>query len=220
MIKAPVIRRYFRSVDSATAHCERNASTASGIRFRLRPSACLSSICAARRPAGAQSRVPVLSRTRWPSISPSTQTGHEHLVHARPFSRCGHLRVWRRQSVNKLLRPFLVDPWTDFSLRPSPYNFLLKLDWSALARHSFLYPFVPSAPQRSRSVPSRSPKFSRHTGACGFVWSSTQNSEHRALRYRKPGCRSHRLIWRQTNRVRNVFFALLIGSFATSVDHN
>jgi hypothetical protein len=49
-------------------------------------------------------RVFMLLRTRFPSISPLHQIGHEHLVCRRPRSRWEQLYRWRRQRVNIFTR--------------------------------------------------------------------------------------------------------------------
>jgi len=89
-----------------------------------------------------------------------------------------------------------------------------------LVRHPFLDPRAPSSPQRARFFPSSLPKFSRHTGACGFVWSSTEYGENSFLRNTKLVCGSDRLLGRQSNCAWNRLVALVVSSFGSCVDNN
>jgi hypothetical protein len=42
-------------------------------------------------------------------------------------------------------------------------------------------PSVPAAAERTGILPTGFTNISRHTGACGFVWSSTQDGEYGLL---------------------------------------
>src|SRR6185437_1366490 len=89
-----------------------------------------------------------------------------------------------------------------------------------LVRHPFLDPRTPPSAQRARLFPTSLPKFSRHTGACGFVWSSTEYGENRSFRDAQLRGGSDRMLGRHSNGARNRLVAVVVGSFSPGVDNN
>src|SRR5688500_8118792 len=72
----------------------------------------------------------------------------------------------------------------------------LRLNW-----HSGILPRAPAPDERTRFRPSCLPQLSNHTGARGFVQSSTVDDERRSLRQSFLGCVADRVIGMDANGV-------------------